>query len=225
MLRGEICERSDPTRLYPARPAAVDTAPAPGYIYCIRLYTEVYASMRSFRRMFIRHAADALTLLRVVLSAALLFSAPFSVSFYIIYLLCGASDIADGAAARATGTASERGARLDSLADAVFALVCAVRILPELRLGAVVWGFVSIVMLFRIFSMMSGLVKHRRLIFLHTFANRLAGTSVFLALPAIVLAKGCGAGGIASVLIAVTVAAALFASVQELVLILRGRTE
>jgi len=45
---------------------------------------------------------------------------PLSVGFYIIYLICGTSDVLDGYIARKYKTSDSYGAALDSIADFVF---------------------------------------------------------------------------------------------------------
>ena len=58
--------------------------------------------------------------LRMVGTFLLLFTKAFSPAFYVVYSICGISDVLDGFLARRTGTASEFGARLDSVADLLF---------------------------------------------------------------------------------------------------------
>lgn len=46
-----------------------------------------------------------------------------STPFYILYMICGLSDVLDGIIARKTNTASSFGARLDTIADFIFVTV------------------------------------------------------------------------------------------------------
>ena len=71
----------------------------------------------------IKHIANILTGCRILGSILLLFFPVFSLAFYIIYLLCGFSDMIDGTIARKTNSASEFGAKLDTVADLVFVAV------------------------------------------------------------------------------------------------------
>ena len=57
----------------------------------------------------------------------------FSISFSIMYLFCGITDMVDGTIARKTKSMSEFGARLDTVADSVFVAVCFVKILPLMQ--------------------------------------------------------------------------------------------
>lgn len=57
------------------------------------------------------------------MSLPLLFIPLTSTWFYALYLLCGLSDMVDGTVARRINSASEFGARLDTVSDFVFMTV------------------------------------------------------------------------------------------------------
>ena len=152
--------------------------------------------------------ANAITVLRIVLSPFLLLFRPFSVSFDVLYVLCGLTDIADGYIARKMHTQSAFGAKLDSIADIVFAAVCMIRLLPAAALKPWVWGFIAVILLVRLVNLACGFVLQKKLCLLHTAANRLTGLMLFL-LP---LTARFADISIAAIPVCVT---ALFASVQE----------
>ena len=66
--------------------------------------------------------ADWITGSRIVFSLFMLSTPVHSLWFFIFYLLSGVTDIIDGPVARKMGTCSEFGARLDTVADILFAL-------------------------------------------------------------------------------------------------------
>ena len=74
--------------------------------------------------------ANIITGIRIVLSVALLFCSALSPLFYALYMVAGFSDMLDGAVARKTGTVSEFGSRLDTIADLLFVAVCLIKLLP-----------------------------------------------------------------------------------------------
>ena len=98
-----------------------------------------------------RTAVNFITLLRMIGTMGLLFLRPMSPQFLTIYLLTGITDVLDGWLARKTGTASEFGARLDSIADLLFYAVMLIRIFPVLweRLPVQIWYAVAGILLFR----------------------------------------------------------------------------
>ena len=60
---------------------------------------------------------------RIILSLTLILIKPLSLAFYVIYIVCGLSDIVDGFIAPNTRTTSILGAKLDSMGDMVMAFV------------------------------------------------------------------------------------------------------
>ena len=79
--------------------------------------------------------ANLLTLVRVPLALGLLTVSPLSPAFFLLYVLSGVTDMLDGPVARRTHTESRTGAKLDSLADAVFLAAVLYRLLPVLHLS------------------------------------------------------------------------------------------
>ncbi len=78
--------------------------------------------------------ANIITVIRVLINIALLLCSVFSPVFYMFYMIAGTSDMADGTIARRTNTVSEFGARFDTLADTIFAVVCLIKILPAISI-------------------------------------------------------------------------------------------
>ena len=77
-----------------------------------------------------KHIANIITASRILFSVLLLFLPVLGAGFYVTYLLCGITDMIDGTIARKTGTVSEFGARLDTVADFVFLFASLAKFLP-----------------------------------------------------------------------------------------------
>ncbi len=124
--------------------------------------------------------ANALTILRIILSVSLPFLPPLQTAFLLVYAVCGITDALDGFIARKTHTQSKLGARLDSAAD--FALVAAmiVSLYPVVKLpaGTIVWILAIAVIRFAAAGV--SLKKHKTFASLHTYANKLTGFLIFL---------------------------------------------
>lgn len=116
----------------------------------------------------------------MILSVVLWFVAPLSVSFGIIYLLCGFSDMIDGPIARKTGNATPFGAKLDSIADMLFVAVCLVRLLPVFNIPTWLWIWIIVIFCIKIINIVSGFVCWKKLVLLHTMANKVSGLLLFL---------------------------------------------
>ena len=72
---------------------------------------------------FRKQIANIITISRILGSIYLLCRPVFSISFYVMYLFCGITDMIDGTIARKTKSVSELGARLDTVADSAFVAV------------------------------------------------------------------------------------------------------
>ena len=83
-----------------------------------------------------KYIANIITASRIVLSLPLLLVPLSSAWFYVFYLLCGLSDMVDGTVARRTNSASEFGARLDTVSDFVFMTVALIKFVPHLPIPA-----------------------------------------------------------------------------------------
>lgn len=157
--------------------------------------------------------ADLITISRIFLSILLLFLPFPSLPFLALYIAGGVTDMADGFVARATGTAGARGAKLDSLADGVFFLSSAIKIIPSLSILPFLWAPVMIVLLVRVVNLLHYFLKGREP--LHTTADKITGFLLFL-LP---LSLGFVPSTLST---SVVTAVALFAAIEETLLLWRG---
>ena len=128
----------------------------------------------------IKHSANIVTGCRILGSVLLLLLPAFSVAFYILYILCGFSDMIDGTIARKTNHVSELGAKFDTVADLVFATVSSIKLLPILSIPGWLWGWIVAIAIIKIGSMIWGFVSEKQLIFLHTKMNKVTGLLLFL---------------------------------------------
>ena len=124
--------------------------------------------------------ANAITGLRILVSAGLLFSPVFSPIFYVLYLIAGLSDMADGIIARKTNSVSEFGSRFDGAADFVFAVVCLIKILPETDIPMWLYVWIAIIALIRIINIISGYAMQKRYVSVHTAMNKVTGIMLFI---------------------------------------------
>ena len=126
--------------------------------------------------------ADILTLSRIAGTILLMVLRPLSAGFFLVYALTGLSDVLDGWIARKTNTASDFGARLDSIADLLFYAVMLLRIFPFLwnTLPGTIWYAVAAIVIVRISAYLVAMMKYHRFVSLHTYLNKLTGMVIFL---------------------------------------------
>ena len=112
--------------------------------------------------------ANCLTVIRIICSIALLFYEPFSLLFYILYITAGFTDMIDGTVARKTGTVSEIGSKLDTIADFVLVITCLIKLIPVLDLETWMYIWIMIIAVIKIGNIVSGFVRYKRMIAVHS---------------------------------------------------------
>ena len=106
--------------------------------------------------------------------------------FWALYLLCGLSDVLDGAVARSTGTMSLLGERLDTIADIIFVAVWIVLFIPAMNVGRWLWIWTGVIALIKVVNVISGLAMKKGFVAKHTPANKATGILLFI-LPMVIL--------------------------------------
>ena len=134
----------------------------------------------------IRHIPNMITLSRIPMAVALPFVQSSPAVFWTLYLLCGLSDVLDGAVARSTGTVSRLGERLDTIADIIFVAVWMLLFIPAVNVGNWLWIWTGVIALIKVVNVISGLAMKKGFVAKHTPANKATGILLFL-LPMIVL--------------------------------------
>ena len=124
--------------------------------------------------------ANIITCIRIICSIVLIFVEPFSIPFFTLYLLAGFTDMIDGTIARKTATVSEFGSKLDTAADILFVVVCAIRILPMLDIENWLFFWIGIIGLIKIINIISGIVVQKRFVAVHSTVNKIVGALLFV---------------------------------------------
>ena len=143
----------------------------------------LYRMVLRARNKIMTQIPNIITLLRMAGSFGLLFYDVTGVVFWIIYGLCGISDIADGWLARKLKCVTKTGALLDSVADICFVACCAWKILPILELPQWLWLWAGVIVVIKVMNQISAIVMHRHCCFPHTLANKVTGFLLFIAVP------------------------------------------
>ena len=162
--------------------------------------------------------ANIITGIRIICSIALLFCPVFSPVFYALYITAGVSDMADGAVARKTGTVSEFGSRLDTIADIVFVVVCMIKLIPVLDIPLWLFIWIAIIALIKMINIISGYVMNKELVAAHTVMNKVTGILLFVLPLTVSLIDLKYSGALVS-------AVATFAAIQEGHYIRTGRCD
>ena len=149
---------------------------------------------------------NIITLFRIAGSLSLLLCDVANDSFWIIYALCGISDIVDGWLARKLKCVTKTGALLDSLADICFVACLCPLLLPILELPQWLWLWAGVIVVIKVVNQLSGLMMYGHCNFPHTAANKATGFLLFIAVPMTFYTV---------IPIAIVAAIATFAAIQE----------
>ena len=104
-----------------------------------------------------KHIPNIITALRLLGAVCLLPGDPAGAAFWVIYALCGVSDMVDGYLARRLHTESRTGAVLDSVADICFVACCAIKLLPVLQIPTWLWIWAGVIVLIKLVNQVSAL--------------------------------------------------------------------
>jgi CDP-diacylglycerol--glycerol-3-phosphate 3-phosphatidyltransferase len=85
----------------------------------------------------------------------------------------------DGAIARKTGAVSNFGSKLDTVSDAVFMAVCAVKVLPIINLPVLLWIWVSVIEMIKFINIVWGFLRRKEFVAYHTVLNKITGLLLF----------------------------------------------
>lgn len=128
----------------------------------------------------LKNIANLITLLRIVLAAAMLFLRPFSFAFWLCYFLAGLSDGIDGWIARRFHLQSDTGAKLDSIADLILAAAITIVVFTHIQIPAWVWLLICLTAMLRIISYGIGFYKYHTFSALHTYLNKFTGCFILM---------------------------------------------
>lgn len=163
-----------------------------------------------------KHIPNIITTLRIIGAFGLLFFDVRSSAFWVIYLVCGVSDMLDGFLARKLRCESKTGALLDSVADLAFVACCCIKLIPVLNLPLWLWIWAGAIVVVKVINQISALVMYKKFCFPHTFANKATGLLLFVVAPLTLFLE-------TPVPMVVTASLATFAAVQEGHFIRTGR--
>ncbi len=124
--------------------------------------------------------ANIMTGVRIVLSAALLFLPALSPVFFAFYAAGGLSDMIDGAVARRTGTVSEFGSKLDTIADIVFVAVCLIKVIPVLVVPIWLYIWIAVIAFIKMANIAAGYTRQKEFISVHSVINKVTGGLLFV---------------------------------------------
>ncbi|MEG0469205.1 MAG: CDP-alcohol phosphatidyltransferase family protein [Longicatena sp.] len=165
---------------------------------------------------YIKNSANVITCSRIVFAILIVSSPVYSATFWLCYLWCGISDILDGFLARKFGQQSAVGAKLDSIADFVFAIAILVVVAKNIHLPMYLWWCIVTITFLRLISYSIGFYKYRTFSSLHTLMNKVTGASIFT-FPILNICFGLDIAGIMICIVA------FLSSLEEMAIMIKSK--
>lgn len=109
-----------------------------------------------------------------------------SAGFLITHVFGSVSDAADGYLARKYQLQTTKGAIFDSIADTLYVLALLVVMIPYLEWPGWIVAWITVIVVIRLGAVGVGFARFHALVFLHTYANKIAG-AIILAVPFLAL--------------------------------------
>lgn len=123
---------------------------------------------------------NCISISRMFFSLILFFIKPLSIAFYLIYIICGLSDIIDGFIARKFRAASRLGEKLDSIADMLMIGVLLILLYPIVNPSIEIFIWIIVIFIIRVVSTIVAFKKYHTFAMLHTYGNKITGLVLFL---------------------------------------------
>jgi CDP-diacylglycerol--glycerol-3-phosphate 3-phosphatidyltransferase len=163
-----------------------------------------------------RYVPNMLSALRIILSILLIPFIHIRMVFIFIYIAIGITDVLDGFIARKLGCESEFGARLDSAADLVFYSIYVFTFLKLYNsvIDSAHLAALAVIISIRLINILITKLKYKKVVFIHTLANKISGIILFLMPLMFLFFHG-------SVLIWTILAIVLIAAIEELLITAR----
>ncbi|HMM30507.1 MAG TPA: CDP-alcohol phosphatidyltransferase family protein [Clostridia bacterium] len=164
---------------------------------------------------------NLLSCLRMLLAVALPFLAVRPVLFFMVYLVCGITDAADGYLARRFRAETALGSRLDSAGDFVFSMACLATLLTIINAenNRALVSCALIVTAVRVVNITITKAKFKCWGIMHTIGNKLTGLVLFVMLPVWVCTKDIACWSIIAVGMV-----AFISAVEEAILLFKSKT-
>lgn len=125
------------------------------------------------------YVVNLISIGRIIGACSLLLTETLTIPFFVIYLICGISDMMDGYLARKAHVTSRLGEVLDSTADTVLLLITFSLLVPILLWERWLVLWISLIAFIRLAALAIGFGRFHTFAWLHTYINKAAGALLF----------------------------------------------
>jgi len=126
-----------------------------------------------------KYLPNIITSTRFVFAILLMFSIPFSITFWLFYGLAAITDLVDGPIARKLKVNNNFGSAFDTAADIFFLICIMICVFPILHIALQSYILIGSVFLFKIISLLYAYVKFKTIVSYHTYAIKFLALFIF----------------------------------------------
>jgi len=160
---------------------------------------------------------NILSISRIILSPILFLIKDNNFFLFSLLLIIGFTDVLDGYFARKYKNQTIIGAWLDSLSDFVFYILLVIyTLIFEFEIINGIKYSVIIIIGLKLFTVIIGFLKYRKLGFLHTIGNKIAGIIIFLGFCLFILFRSI-------MFIKIGLCISIISSLEELIITIIGK--
>ena len=86
----------------------------------------------------------------------------------------------DGTVARKTGSVSEFGSKLDTVADFILFVICIIKLFPVLDIKLWMFVWIGIIAIVKAINIIFGIIVHKKFVTVHSVMNKVVGILLFI---------------------------------------------
>lgn len=160
---------------------------------------------------------NILSILRIILSPFIFFTKDNKFILFCLLIIIGLTDVLDGYIARKYKSQTIIGAWLDSIADFVFFVLLAVyAAIFEWNIIERVKYLIIAIAALKLFAIITGYIKYKKLGFLHTFGNKISGLLIFIGFCLFLLLD-------ITIILDIGILFSIICSLEELIITITGK--
>ena len=160
---------------------------------------------------------NILSMSRIILSPIIFFIKDNKYILFSVLIIIGFTDVMDGYIARKYKSQTILGSWLDSVSDFVFYILLAIyAIIFELEIIVKINYCIIIIITLKLFTIILGYLKYRKLCFFHTIGNKVSGIIIFIGFCIFVLSRN-------TIIINIGIIISIISSLEELIITVIGK--
>jgi CDP-diacylglycerol--glycerol-3-phosphate 3-phosphatidyltransferase len=160
---------------------------------------------------------NILSVLRIILSPIIFFAKDNKYILFCVLIIIGLTDILDGYIARKYKKQTIIGAWLDSISDFVFYILLVIySVVFQFDIINRIKYIIIVIITLKLFTIIIGYIKYKKLSFLHTYGNKISGIAIFIEFCLFILLD-------ITIIVDIGIIFSILCSLEELIITIIGK--